>query len=129
VWLLQVERQAFLGAVCPDEVARQSLHALVVDAGKVSAVGSLHLDDACAVIRHQPRAVGRGGSLLQRYDQDVVEWSRHARVASAVIVTRPFTSFAQSLTMPFASGGVPLSRASVPSNSGDTARNANAAIC
>ena len=72
--MLHVEREAFLGAVGPDEVRRQAAHALVVAAGEVARAGALDLDDAGAEVGQLAGGEGRRDRVLQRDDGDAFEW-------------------------------------------------------
>jgi hypothetical protein len=71
--VLEVERDGLLGAVEPDEVARQPVHGGVVVPGEVSPAGSLDLDDAGAEIGELAGRERRGDGLLARHDDDPVE--------------------------------------------------------
>ena len=66
--VLHVEREAFLGAVGPDEVRRQAAHAFVVAAGEVAGAGAFDLDDAGAEVGELAGGEGRGDRVLQRDD-------------------------------------------------------------
>ena len=66
--VLHVEREAFLGAVGPDEVRRQAAHALVVAAREVADAGALDLDDAGAEVGELARRERRGDRVLERDD-------------------------------------------------------------
>src|SRR5262249_23635419 len=69
----QVERQAFLGAVGPYEVRRQSLDRAVVAASGVAAAGPLDLDDPGPELGELPRGERAGDDLLERDDGDSVQ--------------------------------------------------------
>ena len=58
--LLQVQRQAFLGPVDPDEMGGQALGAAVVVAGEVAAAGTFDLDHARAQVGQLAGAERRG---------------------------------------------------------------------
>ena len=72
--LLEIERQRFLRAIEPDEVARQSADGLVVAAREVPAVGPLDLDHARAEVGELARRERRGDRLLDRHDGDALQW-------------------------------------------------------
>ena len=75
--VLEVEREALLRPVGPDEVAREPARPLVVGAGEVAAVRPLDLDDARALVGEEPGAVGRGDRLFEGDDEDAVERTAH----------------------------------------------------
>ena len=123
--ILEVERQAFLRAVGPDEMAGKAARAGVVGACEIAAVGPLDLDDARALVGQQPRAVGRGDRLFQRDDKHTVERAAHvaASVCASPVMARPpcrhwppTVSRCRRLRAACA-----LTLISLPSNSGDTA--------
>jgi hypothetical protein len=58
ILVLDVERQAFLRPVGPDEMRRESLDALVVRAREIADAGTLDLDDARTEIGEVPRENG-----------------------------------------------------------------------
>ncbi len=70
---LQVQRQALLGAVGPDEVRGQPAHALVVAAGEVARARTFDLDDARAHVRQLAGAERRGDGVFQADDGDAVQ--------------------------------------------------------
>ena len=74
--VLQIEREAFLGAVGPHEVRSQAAHALVVAAREVAHAGTLDLDDARAEVGELARAERRRDGVLERDDCDAFQWSR-----------------------------------------------------
>ena len=71
--MLEVEREAFLRAVGPDEVRGQAGDALVVAAGEVAAAGPLELDHPGAEVGELAGAEGRGDRVLEREDGDAFE--------------------------------------------------------
>ena len=73
--MLHVEREAFLGAVGPDEVRREAAHALVVAAREIAHAGPLDLDDARAEVGELARRERRGDRVLERDDGDAFERS------------------------------------------------------
>ena len=73
--VLQIERDRFLGAVGPSEMARQPPRPRIVAPREIARSRPLHLDDPRALIRQQPRAIGRGDRLLQGNDEQAVQWS------------------------------------------------------
>ena len=73
--MLEVERQAFLRAVGPDEVRGQAAHALVVAAREVADAGALDLDHARAEVGELARAERRRDRVLERDDGDAIERS------------------------------------------------------
>jgi hypothetical protein len=75
--LLEVERQAFLGAVGPDEVRGLALDAGVVGAGEVARAGALDLDHARAEVGELAGAERRGDGVFEGDDGDAVEGAGH----------------------------------------------------
>ena len=73
--VLEVERQAFLGAVAPDEVRRRAVGPAVVGAGEVALARTLDLDDARTEVSELTRAERRGNRMLQRNDQHSFQWT------------------------------------------------------
>ena len=71
--VLQVERQALLRAVRPDEMRGQPAHALVVGAREVAHARTLDLDHARAEVGELARAEGRGDRVLEGDDGDAVQ--------------------------------------------------------
>ena len=71
--MLDVEREAFLRAVGPDEVRREAADALVVGAREVADAGSLDLDHARAEVGELARRERRGDRVLERDDGDAGE--------------------------------------------------------
>src|SRR5688572_772108 len=74
--LFQIERDGFLRAIEPDEMARQPLHGRVVAATEVAGAGPLDLDYACTEIRQLPRGEWRGDRLLDGDDSDALQRQR-----------------------------------------------------
>ena len=111
--VLDVQRQAFLGAVGPDEVRGQAAHALVVAAREVAHAGALDLDDARAQVGQLARGEGRGDGVFERDDGDALAAAacRSSRsVAVASIVSQPSWSCAHSLHGLAVGCGAPLTR-------------------
>ena len=75
--LLQVKRQAFLGAIGPDKVRCLTVHAGVVGTSEVARAGPLDLDDAGAQVSELTRAERRGDGMFERNDGDAVKRSGH----------------------------------------------------
>ena len=73
--LLEVEGQAFLGAVGPDEMRGQAADPLVVATGKVTAAGAFDLDHPCAEVGELAGAERRGDGVLQADHGDAIQWS------------------------------------------------------
>ena len=71
--MLQVEREAFLGAVGPDEVGRLAADAGVVAARRIADAGAFDLDDAGAEIGELARAERRGDDVFEGDDGDSVQ--------------------------------------------------------
>ena len=71
--MLDVERQALLRAVGPDEVRGQAAHALVVAAREVADAGTLDLDDAGAEVGELAGGERRGDGVLAGDDGDSVQ--------------------------------------------------------
>ncbi len=86
--MLDVERQALLRPVGPDEMRRQAGHALVVRAGEVARARPLDLDDARAEVGQLPRAERRGDRVLERDDGGAGEWL-HRRLLGHYRSERP----------------------------------------
>src|SRR5690606_10019789 len=114
---------AFLGAVAPDEMARQPVGPRVVGAGEIAGAGALDLDDPSAEIGQQPGAIGSGDGLLQRNDGDAVERARRHSHACASITSRSPSVAIQRLDRPSPSGAVALTDSVPPANIGDIERN------
>ena len=122
--LLQVQRQAFLGAVGPDEVRGQAAHALVVAAREVAAARALDLDHARAQVGQLARGERRGDGVFERDDGDAL--AAAACVVSAASRWRPSSA---SLHGPAPTGctvlpsacGAPLTRIGRPSKVGRSA--------
>src|SRR4029453_13497927 len=79
--MLDVEGEALLGAIQPDEVRAQALHRRVVIAREIAYLRPLDLDHASAQIRKLPRSKRRRYGLFQRDDSDSVEGT-HEKVES-----------------------------------------------
>jgi hypothetical protein len=73
VLLLEVEGEGLLGAVEPDEVAREALDGTVVGSSEVSHLGALDLYYSGAEVGELARGEGRGDRLLQKDDRDAFE--------------------------------------------------------
>ena len=86
--MLHVEREAFLGAVGPDEVRREALHAGVVAAREVAGAGAFDLDDPGAEVGQLARRERRGNGVFERDDSESLEWL-HVRLPAA---SRPHPS-------------------------------------
>ena len=71
--VLDVERQALLAAVRPDEMRREPAHAAVVGAREVADAGALDLDDPGAEVGELARAERRRDRVLERDDGDAFE--------------------------------------------------------
>ena len=71
--VLDVERQALLAAVRPDEMRREAAHAAVVGAREVADTRALDLDDPRAEVGELPRAERRRDRVLERDDGDAFE--------------------------------------------------------
>src|SRR6266550_8371765 len=87
--MLHVERQALLRAVGPDEVRRESTHALVVAPSEIAASRSLDLDDASAEIGELTGAERTRNCVLQRDNGDPFEWENSRRVGAASAFGQP----------------------------------------
>ena len=73
--LLQVQRQAFLGAVDPHKMRGLSTRTLVISAGKIAISRAFHLDDTGAQIGQLAGAKSCGNRVFQRHHGDVVQGS------------------------------------------------------
>ena len=74
---LEVEGQAFLGAVGPHEVRSLAFDARVVGAGEVTRAGALDLDHAGTEVGELARAERRGDGMFEGDDGDAVEGPDH----------------------------------------------------
>src|SRR5690606_8961536 len=74
--LLDVQGQAFLGTVGPDEMRGQAIDTLVVAPGEVTGTGPLHLDHPGAEVGQLARAERRGDGVLEADHGDAVEGTR-----------------------------------------------------
>lgn len=72
----QVERDRLFAPVDPDKVRRLAVHRAVVAAREV-AFGTFDLDHPSPGVSESARAKRRGDRLLQRQDQQAVEWFCH----------------------------------------------------
>jgi hypothetical protein len=77
--LLQVEREALLAAVRPDEVRAEAACAAVVAARLVAAAGAFDLDHARAQVGQLPGAERRRDDVLEREHGDAFERSHRRR--------------------------------------------------
>src|SRR5688572_20176471 len=71
--MLDVQSEAFLRAVHPDEMRGQALDCAVVGARRVAAGRALDLDYACAELGELARGERSRDDLLQRDDRDAVK--------------------------------------------------------
>ncbi len=71
--VLQVERDAALAAVEPDEEARLAVHVAVIGAGEVALARALHLDDIGAKVGHVAAADGRRHRVFERDNTDTFQ--------------------------------------------------------
>ena len=71
--LLDVEREALLGAIGPDEVRRQAFHRPVVAARGVAAARALDLDHARTELGELARGKRPGNHLLERDHGNALE--------------------------------------------------------
>ena len=74
--LLEVEGQAFLGTIGPDEMRGHATHALVIAAGEIAAARALDLDHPRAQISQLPRAERCGNGVLETDHGNAVERTR-----------------------------------------------------
>ncbi len=74
--LLEIEAEALLGTIGPDEVRRQAVDPLVVTAGEIADAGAFDLDHPRAEIGQLAGAEGRGDGVLQADHGDAVERAR-----------------------------------------------------
>ncbi len=97
--VLDVERQAFLGAVGPDEMGCQTIDPLVIAAGEVSDTGPFHLDDAGTQIGKLARGEGSGDGVFECDDRCSSQRFHvpvpYRMTAVASIVSQPSWSLAQ----------------------------------
>ena len=75
--VFQIQRNALLAAVGPDEMRGEAARAMVVGARKIAASGALDLDHARAVVRQMAGGEWRGDRVLQGDDDNAVQWSHH----------------------------------------------------
>ena len=76
--VLEVELDAFLAAVEPDEVGGLAVYGRVVAAGEVACAGPLDLDHARAEVGELPGGERRGDRMLQGDHEDAVQRMRCA---------------------------------------------------
>src|SRR5699024_8429944 len=69
-----VQRQAFLGAIGPDEVRGQAVDALIVGAREIADAGALDLDHAGALVGELTGTKRCRDRLFQRNDGDAGQW-------------------------------------------------------
>ena len=82
--MLDVERQAFLRAIGPDEMRRETVDALVVAAREIAHAGPLDLDHPRAEVRELPRCERRGDRVLERDDGNALQRSHRNLLAIGV---------------------------------------------
>jgi hypothetical protein len=70
--MLEIKGDAFLAAIGPDKVRRESARALVVGARKVADSGAFDFDYARAVVGQMSGRERRGDSVLQGEDYNAV---------------------------------------------------------
>jgi hypothetical protein len=71
--MLEVEREAFLGPIDPDEMRRLPVHPRIVGAREISHAGALDLDHSGAEIGQLACAKRRRDGMFQRNDGDAFE--------------------------------------------------------
>ena len=71
--ILEIERNALLAPVEPDEIARLAVHRSVVRAGEVARARPLDLDDPRPEVGELPGGERRRDRLLKGDDGDAVE--------------------------------------------------------
>ena len=90
--MFHVQRQAFLGAVGPDEVRRQAPNATVIATRKIAHARAFNFDDAGAHVGQLARGKRRCDGVLQRNDGDAFEGLHkllYFSVAVASMVSQP----------------------------------------
>src|ERR1700740_509335 len=89
--MLRVQRKAFLGAVGPDEVRRQTPDRAVVAARGIAIARALDLDDPCTELGELTRCERAGDDLLERDDGDALKgpgkFSARNGIAAATILS------------------------------------------
>jgi hypothetical protein len=78
--MLDVEREALLRAIGPDEMRRETVDALVVAAREIADAGPLDLDHPRAEIGELARGERRGDRVLERDDGDSFQRSHRSNV-------------------------------------------------
>ena len=81
--MLDVERQAFLRTVEPDEVGGLTLDGLVIIAREIADAGSFDLDHARAEVGELAGAERSSHRLFERDDRDAFEWT-HADSSESI---------------------------------------------
>ncbi|MNY03000.1 hypothetical protein D3C86_1355960 [compost metagenome] len=71
--LLEIQRDAFLGAIGPDEMRSHAAHTLVIATGEVAAAGPFDLDHPRTQVRQLPRAKRRGNGVFEADHGDAIE--------------------------------------------------------
>ncbi len=72
--VLDVELEALLAAIEPDEVRAVTVDGAVVRAREIADTGALDLDHACAEVGQVTGGERRRDRLLEGDDRDVFEW-------------------------------------------------------
>ena len=68
--MLDIQREAFFGAVGPDKVRGQAAHTIVIATRKVAHARAFDFDDACAHVGQLARGERRGNRMFKRDDRD-----------------------------------------------------------
>src|SRR6202041_1233628 len=76
-WVLEVELDALLAPVQPDDVAGLAEGGAIVAAGEVAAARPFDLDDPRAEVSELTGGEGRGHGLLKGDDSETVEGMSH----------------------------------------------------
>src|SRR5688500_13015885 len=81
-WMLDVQGEAFLGAVHPHEMRGKAVDGAVVGARRVAAVRALDLDHTRAELGELARRERPGDDLLERHDGDAVKRSHSNEIVN-----------------------------------------------
>ncbi|MNN15190.1 hypothetical protein D3C81_1282900 [compost metagenome] len=81
--LLEVQAQAFLGTVGPDEMRGHATHALVIATGEVADAGALDLDHPRAEVGELAGAERRGDGVFEADHGDAVEGTGIVHVSNS----------------------------------------------
>ena len=92
--MFDVESEAFLRAVAPDEIGGQPAHAFIITAGEIAGPGPFDFDHARAQIGQLAGRERRGDGVLQGDDSDSIERTRVFGWQTTIFATRDERVFA-----------------------------------